>query len=783
MSFSISINNDDKTSKPSYNKNIVSAKNNQIMGILPRRTCVWIDDESVDECYLCHTKFGWYYTRRHHCRGCGRIFCANCSKYVIEALDVNKSGLINPEKYLTDCLSNPRVLQSHRSCKECMLIFDKIRQLSTLIAVFEILPFELTEYYNLRGVNRMWNEACNIFLSRFREIQYNLPNHYFSQFETKMLKSNLHLILGHNKLICQFIKSFDWDHASNDDFEFYLKLIQSHEQTCSCCHLMCSRECQKKLGDSEVIDILLHVNSPRVREIAIDYLSTDNGIIESYVPILTYAIRLDEVTYKNNSQLYTIRDHLIGLSLQSDQIRYKFFWELLVQLEEPQYNSTYRETLDLFFNEIEENLGSNCLYDLKNGMKLVNIFSQLSLNSKEFDKTKEWDKKLIDHLIDNNIYKKEIPLPIHPSFIIDTINYKNVKVMNSATKPIYIPCQVKNMEEPYAFIYKSEDIRKDNIISSIIKIMDRILKNNGLDMHIVTYNVLPTAMSSGLIEIVPNSETLYNIKELNKCSVQNYILENNSKLPIDEVRNRFIKSTAVYCVITYLLGIGDRHMDNIMVTQDGRLFHIDYSFVLGLDPKPLAPKMRITDEMIDALGGVNSASYKQFEEYCSQCYNILRKHANLFTNMLFLLTKVGNIKFTLDQLEIEISKRFLPGEYQSQAKIHLIKTINNSKSASTFIDFIHYHYKESLSIDRWGSFDIYEKANNLISNIAYYNPFSRGDHHHQIARNIRLLPEPPILSHAPQLNISNITSSITSNISNITASIVAMPVNTSKTQT
>jgi len=35
------------------------------------------------------------------------------------------------------------------------------------------------------------------------------------------------------------------------------------------------------------------------------------------------------------------------------------------------------------------------------------------------------------------------------------------------------------------------------------------------------------------------------------------------------IMEAYVDSTAGYCVITYLLGIGDRHLENIMINDKG----------------------------------------------------------------------------------------------------------------------------------------------------------------------------------------------------------------------
>ena len=155
-------------------------------------------------------------------------------------------------------------------------------------------------------------------------------------------------------------------------------------------------------------------------------------------------------------------------------------------------------------------------YDFtQNLIKIVEADPQNAvINLKKF--LKEYSNKRTGFSIPINVLKK-----------FTAIDYEKLRDVDSKTKPIILPC-LYGEGKTYNIMLKNEDIRKEAIIMNIIKLINYFLiREEGIDLKIITYNILPISSKYGYIEFVPNSSTLYHIKEDLNFSIQNWIIENN----------------------------------------------------------------------------------------------------------------------------------------------------------------------------------------------------------------------------------------------------------------
>ncbi|XP_060139132.1 phosphatidylinositol 3-kinase catalytic subunit type 3 isoform X3 [Globicephala melas] len=163
-----------------------------------------------------------------------------------------------------------------------------------------------------------------------------------------------------------------------------------------------------------------------------------------------------------------------------------------------------------------------------------------------------------------------IPLPLEPQVKIRGIIPETATLFKSALMPAQLFFKTEDGGK-YPVIFKhGDDLRQDQLILQIISLMDKLLRKENLDLKLTPYKVLATSTKHGFmqfIQSVPVAEVLDT-----EGSIQNFFRkyapsENGPNGISAEVMDTYVKSCAGYCVITYILGVGDRHLDNLLLTK------------------------------------------------------------------------------------------------------------------------------------------------------------------------------------------------------------------------
>jgi phosphatidylinositol 3-kinase len=115
--------------------------------------------------------------------------------------------------------------------------------------------------------------------------------------------------------------------------------------------------------------------------------------------------------------------------------------------------------------------------------------------------------------------------------------------------------------------------------------MDSLFKRGNWDFKFTIYDLLALSTDDGIMAFVNGSTTVQQLQLDHNRDLQKYLSTlGNDKISNEQVVQNWIDTCAGYAVATYILAIGDRHLENLMVTPDGRMFHIDFGFIFGVNP-------------------------------------------------------------------------------------------------------------------------------------------------------------------------------------------------------
>jgi len=237
---------------------------------------------------------------------------------------------------------------------------------------------------------------------------------------------------------------------------------------------------------------------------------------------------------------------------------------------------------------------------------------------------------------------EQMQFPLKPTVLVTGLIPEKAFIFKSATQPLGLRYTTTKQKEFMVLCKTGDDLRQDQLVVQLITLIDKLWKKENLDLKLTPYKVLAMSSRHGLVECVTPSESMASVIGKYAGDIQAYFRKHHpdSAGPYgisNHVVDNFVRSCAGYCVITYILGIGDRHLDNLLIDPSGHLFHIDFGFILGRDPKPFPPPFKLCREMVQGMGGMNSHHWIQFKQLCCEAYNIIRKSTNLILNLVTLM--------------------------------------------------------------------------------------------------------------------------------------------------
>jgi len=701
-----------------------SPESSEYRHLYPRTNDKWVQSKLISACQHCSQEFG-FLTRKHHCRACGGVFCYSCCNFYVK---IPKNILKLPES-----ASNYKSLLSisYRKffnveeelvCIDCNSKIKSLEKVNILIKIFYYL--DLKSLYKMAVISKDYATAAQHYMIRFRDIQHKLSDD-FDSWEIERIYELKDYLYNHNIWFTILIKTIYLYTKQTGKIERLLWLDtilnnfdddKKYKQV-KCWNLLCSRRCLKRLDFDDIISILKYIST-----IDISNSTLNKNIILNLIMLLSKRMTRKKYTIipivtKVLSQLFS--NEFINL----DSAYMNLIFDILIfnkvnetvnggikQVNGGINQDTIIKTLTLYIYE------KYYIEDITSGINDYDMGMHLFLKYMIKYIIEKFGSSLINEIIKmimtiNALFvgkmdSIQLPIvyPFNTTFYIEKINKRSI--LNSYTKPILIDCIIynptTNQRKNVKFIIKKDSqMRKEQIISCLIDVLQYKIDLHRLQSKLDDFDLIPTyqivmlSKDMAIIEFIEDSITLRMIND-NGYTLQNYILNCNPDLKLDQIKKTFTYSLAISSACSYIIGLGDRHLDNIMINKKGQIFHIDYAYIME---NPLTslfelPQIKVTNDIIDFLGGVNSVYYAEFKSLVVKIYNILRANKNILYLYLRFLCDEGLLNWS--KIESKLDQKLMNNMKFKDIEITLVNEIETANSITNLFADICHTYRQKL---------------------------------------------------------------------------------------
>ena len=502
---------------------------------------------------------------------------------------------------------------------------------------FEIEHFNKTVYNRITHIkNYTFDGSFMISEAEEKKIEEIKQRSYFEEmnnYDKKTLWGNRYKLSADSKLFAQLLTCVEYNDPKH--------LIELEKVL----------EMAKDLNTIDSIGLLggkfLHES---IRNFAVKCLrKSPNLEIKEYLYELIHGLRY-EINHDNELARFLLEKAI----KYPVTIGHTFYWILKSQMWEQNFQQRYGLYLEIFLNKIGPNL-TKIFFDEDVLMTKLEEICQMQKDKKLSKKDKLNNFKTLINGFNTNLSEQlhEISLPFDFKYRIEKINLEDCKV-NLKDNRVELVLNFKNVDPLGDNIlvnyYNDKDIRMNLVTMQLYNIIHSFWCDNNFKIKMPLYNVMTTAYNKGLIQLIPNTQTLEEmpIKETSgfknlfgKKSLNKYLILTSGISP-EEAYENFINTNVAYSVANFVIGITQRTKKNIHFKKNGEIYYTSFDHILNHYSKNLGDRgvpFIINVTFMDFLKKNNKL--KEYIETFLNAFLSLRKNSNDLIKLMELLLSSG----------------------------------------------------------------------------------------------------------------------------------------------